>query len=94
MIDDERGSTGADSMWPWWPLFIGGFCGPLLAPVLVTWVPPYVAIGSAFFAMWIVVGLLFTVLPPSRNWSFVRWAGGGAVGALIAGAVAFVLHSH
>jgi hypothetical protein len=84
----EYGNT-RDSMWRWWPCFVGGFCGPPLGRVLASWAPPHVAVGLAFFIMWVVVGLLFAVLPPKRGWSLMRWAGGGALGAIVAGALAF-----
>jgi hypothetical protein len=80
-------------MWRWWPCFIGGFCGPLLGQLLMDWMPPAVAVGLAFFVMWLMVGLVFTVSPPSRQWSLARWVGGGALGALIAGALKFVSHA-
>lgn len=80
-------------MWRWWPCFVGGFCGPLLARVLSAWVPLYAATAAAFFLMWVVVGLIFTVLPPGPKWSLTRWIAGGGVGALVAGALAFVVHS-
>jgi hypothetical protein len=75
-------------MWRWWPCFVGGFCGPLLARVLVRWVTASVAVGLAFFVMWFVVGLIFTASPPTTRWNLARWAGGGAVGAIIAGVLA------
>lgn len=88
---DEK--KGGDSMWRWWPCFIGGFCGPLLANVLESWLSPGVAVGSSFFIMWLLVGLIFTVSPPSRTWRLARWAAGGAVGAVVAGVLTAVAHS-
>ena len=93
-MPEQPSATGAsESMWRWWPCFIGGCCAPLLAHVLVEWVPAALAGGLAFFIMWVIVGLVFTVSPPSRQWSLARWTGGGALGALVAGAVAFVAHA-
>ena len=80
-------------MWRWWPCFIGGFCGPLLAHVLTEWMSPAVAVGVAFFVMWLVVGVIFSFSPPSSKWSLVRWTAGGLAGALIAGGVAFLFHA-
>ena len=54
-------------MWRWWPCFIGGFCGPLLAHVLAEWMPPATAVGVAFFIMWVIVGVVFTVSPPIQS---------------------------
>jgi hypothetical protein len=54
---------------------------------------PTVAVGAAFFIMWVVVGVIFTFSPPSTRWSFVRWTAGGALGALVAGAIAFLIHA-
>ena len=56
---------------------------------------PYVAlaVGLAVFIMWTIVGAIFTVPPPSSRWSFARWTGAGAVGGLIAGALAFIVHA-
>ena len=88
MDSSKNGGGGGDSVWRWWPCFVGGFCGPLLAPVLVRWLAPSVAVGFAFFIMWFVVGLIFTVSPPMTRWSLARWAGAGAVGAIIAGVLA------
>ncbi len=92
MNEYEHGNQAADSLWRWWPCFIGGFCGPLLAHFLVTWVPPHVAVGTAFFIMWFIVGLLFAALPPAPSFSLVRWTSGGALGAIVAGTLAFVTH--
>jgi hypothetical protein len=86
-------ANGDASMWRWWPCFIGGFCGPLLAHGLTDWMAPAVAVGVAFFAMWVVVGVIFTFSPPSAKWSFVRWTAGGALGALIAGVIAVFAHA-
>jgi len=80
-------------MWRWWPCFIGGFCGPLLAHGLAAWMSPTVATGVAFFVMWVVVGVIFTFSPPSTKWSFLRWTAGGALGALVAGVIAFLIHA-
>ena len=91
MTEQEGGTKTADSMWRWWPCFIGGFCGPILAHFLSRWAPAYVATGIAFFVMWFVVGLLFTFSPPSRTWSLVRWTSFGALGAVVAGAVALAI---
>ena len=93
MAQDQHGSRASDSMWRWWPCFVGGFCSPLLGHVFVGWISPHLAAGLAFFVMWVVVGLVFLAVPPSGNWSFVKWTGGGALGAVIAGALAFVLHA-
>jgi hypothetical protein len=82
-----------ESMWRWWPCFVGGFCGPLLAHVLVRWVAASLAVGLAFFIMWLVVGLIFSVSPPSTRWSLARWAGGGEVGAIIAAVLAMAFHA-
>lgn len=84
--------NGSESMWRWWPCFIGGFISPLLARGLTDWMSPAVAVGLAFFVMWVVVGLIFTFSPPSAKWSFVRWTAGGSIGALIAGGIAFLMH--
>lgn len=65
---------------------------PSLAHFLAEWMAPAIAVRLAFFIMWAMVGLIFAVSPPSRQWSFARWVGGGALGALIAGALAFVVH--
>lgn len=88
----DESSKLNDSMWPWWPCFVGGFCGPLLAHVLVRWFSPHLAVGIAFFVMWVLVGLVFTALPPNPKWSFLRWVGGGALGAVVAGTLAFLIH--
>ncbi len=80
------------SMWHWWPVFVGGFCGPLLAHLLVEWMPPWAAVAIAFFTMWVVVGLVFLISPPTPGWRFARWVLGGAVGAIAAGLVAFLVH--
>ena len=93
MAEEPSEANGSESMWRWWPCFIGGFCGPLLAHALTGWMAPAVAVGLAFFIMWVLVGLVFTVSPPSRKWSLTRWTAGGAVGALVAGALAFVVHA-
>ena len=93
MVGQPSRTNASESMWRWWPCFIGGFCGPLLAHVLTDWMPPAVAVGLAFFVMWVMVGLVFTVSPPSKQWSLARWVGGGALGALVAGALAFVIHA-
>ncbi len=85
----ERANDAGDSMWRWWPCFIGGFCGPLLGNFLNKWLPLHFAVGIAFFIMWVVVGLIFSILPPARKWNFMRWVLGGALGALVAGVVAF-----
>jgi hypothetical protein len=93
MAEQPRRTNGGESMWRWWPCFIAGFCGPLLAHVLAEWMRPAVSVGLAFFIMWVVVGLVFTLSPPSRQWSFVRWTGGGALGALVAGTLAYLAHA-
>jgi hypothetical protein len=93
MTEKLSGTKASDSMWRWWPCFIGGFCGPLLAHVLVEWMPSAVAVGVAFFIMWVIVGLVFTVSPPSTRWSLARWTAGGALGALMAGTLALVVHA-
>lgn len=93
MADQFRGTNAGESMWRWWPCFIGGFCGPLLAYVLVEWMAPATAVGVAFFIMWVIVGLVFTVSPPGGRWSLARWTAGGALGALVAGALALVIHA-
>jgi hypothetical protein len=80
-------------MWRWWPCSIGGFCGPFLAFGLAAWMPPTVATGVAFFVMWVVAGVIFTFSPPSTKWSFLRWTAGGALGALVAGVIAFLIHA-
>jgi len=87
---ESNRSNDSESMWRWWPCFIGGFCGPLLADVLRDWMAPALAVGTAFFVMWVVVGVIFTFSPPSSKWSFKRWTAGGALGAFIAGGIAFV----
>lgn len=69
-----------------------GYVGPLLAYTLARWMPPAVAVGLAFFVMWVVVGIVFTISPPIRQWNLARWASGGALGAFVAGALAFVFH--
>jgi hypothetical protein len=92
MAEPQSRTNGGKSIWRWWPCFIGGFCGPLLAHVLARWMSPAVAVGLAFFAMWVAVGIVFTISPPSRQWSLARWASGGALGALVAGGLAFVIH--
>jgi hypothetical protein len=43
--------------------------------------------------MWVVVGVIFTFSPPSTKWSFLRWTAGGALGALVAGVIAFLIHA-
>ena len=91
MTEQLSETDSGDSMWRWWPCFIGGFCGPLISRVLTTWMPPPLALGSAFFIMWVLVGLVFTVSPPSRKWSLARWTAGGAVGALVLVALDFVV---
>jgi len=80
------------SMWRWWPCLVGGFCGPLLAHVLVAWFPLPVAVGLASFVIWVIVGVVFTVSPPSTRWNFMRWTAGGALGSLVAGLLALVIH--
>ena len=80
--------------WHWWPCFIGGFAGALLTHLFMDWMwPPGLALGAAFFVMWVAVGLVFLISPPGRRWSFVRWVGNGAVGSLIIGALAWIVHS-
>lgn len=54
MTEEAAGVHGSDSMWRWWPCFIGGFCGPLVAHALTAWMPPAVAVGLAFFSMWLL----------------------------------------
>ena len=88
-----RDDDASDSMWRWWPCFIGGFCGPLLAHPLTAWLSPALAVAVAFFFMWVVVGVIFTFSPPSTKWSFARWIAGGAVGAVIAGVIALATHA-
>jgi hypothetical protein len=88
----EHSSKADDSMWRWWPCFLGGSCAPLLADVLVRWLSPHLAVGIAFFIMWVAVGLVFTALPPNPKTSFVRWIGGGGLGAVVAGVLAFFVH--
>ena len=89
----ETGFQPGDAMWRWWACFIGGLCGPIAAHVLVEWMPAALAVGLAVFIMWTIVGAIFTVSPPSSRWSFARWTGAGAVGGLIAGALAFIVHA-
>ncbi len=85
--------TGAGaSMWRWWPCFIGGLATPFLAEFLAHYLPRYAAAGIALFAMWIIVGFVFAISPPGRTWNFLRWSGGGALGSIVAGAAAFILH--
>lgn len=93
MAGQPSEENSSESMWRWWPCFIGGFCGPLLAHGLTAWMPGAVAVGLAFFIMWVLVGLVFTVSPPGRKWRFARWTAAGGVGALLAGALAFVVHA-
>ena len=93
MVEESVRSNGSGSMWRWWPCFIGGFCGPLLAHALTDWMSPALAVGVAFFVMWVVVGVVFTFSPPSSKWSLVGWTAGGALGALIAGGLAFLMHA-
>ena len=93
MGSSENGGNTRDTMWQWWPCFVGGFCGPLLAHVLTRWMGPSVAVGLAFFIMWLVVGMIFSVSPPTTRWNFGRWAGAGAIGAIIAGVLAMAFHA-
>jgi hypothetical protein len=93
MTRQPTAADNSESMWHWWPCFIGGFCGPLLAHVLSEQMSPAVAVGLSFFIMWALVGLVFTVSPPTRRWSLARWTASGAAGALLAGALAFVVHA-
>lgn len=93
MAEESDRSNATESMWRWWPCFIGGSCSPLLAHVLTDWMSPAVAVGVAFFAMWVVVGVIFTFSPPSPRWSLVRWTAGGFVGALLAGMLALLVHA-
>jgi hypothetical protein len=86
-------TNSRDSMWRWWPCFIGGFCAPILAHLFVKWIPPSMAVGLAFLAMWVIVGIVFTMSPPTRRWSFVRWAAGGVLGALAVGVVAWIVRA-
>ncbi len=85
----EQTSKANDSMWQWVPFFIGGFCAPLFGNFLNRWLPLHFAVGVAFFVMWLIVGLVFSKMPPSPKWSFVRWIGGGALRAVAGGVIAF-----
>ncbi len=86
----EQTSKADDSIWRWWPCFMGGFCAPLLGNFLNRWLPLYLAVGVAFFIMCLIVGLIFSRMPPNPKWNFVRWIGGGALGAVVGGVIAFL----
>ncbi len=45
----------------------------LLARLLVQRMSQPLAVGVAFFIMWIIVGVVFAVRSPDSRWSFVRW---------------------
>lgn len=93
MIEQPAAALPSESMWRSWPCFIGGACAPFLAHMLLSWMPASVSVGLAFFIMWNLVGVLFTFSPPGRRWSFARWVGGGALGGLVAGVLAFLIHA-
>ena len=92
MAGENTEASTSESTWRWWPCFVGGSCGPLLERVFVKWMALSLAVGLAFFTMWFIVGVVFSVSPPSQRWSLLRWTGGGAVGAVIAGVLALAFH--
>jgi predicted branched-subunit amino acid permease len=74
-VTDEVKSRG-----PWWPMFLAGFCGPLLGRIFGRWVPPYLAMGFGFFVAWSSVSLVWS------NRLRPRWNLPPLLAALLAGA--------
>lgn len=83
-------SNGEWSAWPWWPMFVMGLTGPLLAPVLDRWIAHHLSVAVAFAAAWLGAGLIFVRFPPAPEWRFGRWMIGGVLGAIVAGGLAWL----
>ncbi len=86
----QRARKSNDSFWRWWPFFVGGLLGPLLADVLDRWLPLYLAVGSAMFVAWLIALWLFNRISPSSDWSILRWVGASLGAGAISGALAFL----
>lgn len=75
----------------WWPCLVGGVLWPFVTLGLRSWLPLPLAAAVAFALLWSAAGLVFLRVPPTAAWRPDRWLAGGAVGALVAGALAYLL---
>ena len=75
----------------WWPCFLGGVVAVPAGAVLENWLPRAIAGGLGFFVASLVVGIVFSMSPPTSKWTFVRWIAGGAVGAIVGTTIVLML---
>jgi hypothetical protein len=86
----EHGRKSNDSFWRWWPFFVAGLCGPLLADMLNQWIALHFAVGLAMFFVWLIALFIFNRISPSSNWSILRWVGASMGAGIISGLLAFL----
>jgi hypothetical protein len=93
MSDVTKENAPSGSSWlKWWPVFIAGFCGPLIGRLLSRWLPAHFAMGIGFFVPWVLAWLICSDRLSPR-WGLPPWLAAvlaGAGGGIVAGLFYFL----